>query len=120
MPYTPGSGTAWRNTVSNTRNLASTAFPDGVTREAWDLNFAWVAGTNGSTGTYTNDATGCRDFTTGPSGRFGITYSGVRGLPSCPSPEGRMPNFNTVVVTLSNGQTLTGTYASDNGEACGG
>lgn len=119
MRYTPGSGTAWRNTVSNTQNLAGTEFPDGVTRDAWDLNFLWTAGTNGSNGTYTNDATGCRDFTTGPSGRFAITYTDVKAPRTCPSPEGRMPNFVKVTATLSNGQELTFTGVSDGGSNCG-
>ena len=67
MPYTPGSGTAWRNTVSNTQNLAGTEFPDGVTRDAWDLNFLWSAGTNGSTPVRTR--TTPRGAGTSPLGR---------------------------------------------------
>lgn len=120
MRYTPGGGTAWRNTVSNTGKEIDTEFPDGQTRKAWDLNFLWSAGTNGSNGTYTEkDDAGCRDFTTGPSGRFRIDYSGVTAPRTCPSPEGKMPNFVYVTATLSNGQELKFTGVSDGGSNCG-
>lgn len=118
MPYTSGTGTAWRNTVSNTANLVNQTYPDGVTRQSWDLNCSWTTGTNNTSGTYTTDAQGCRDFTTGPSGRFDVTYSGVVAPSSCPTPSATIPNFNTIVVTLSNGETLTATSASDGGSTC--
>ncbi|MDO5618760.1 hypothetical protein [Kocuria sp.] len=118
MPYTPGAGTAWRNTVSNTQNLTNQVYPDGVTRQSWDLNFSWTAGTNGSSGTYTTDTDGCRDFTTGPSGRFAVTYSGVVPPRTCPTATAVVPNFAVVVVTLSDGQTLRYTSSSDGGSAC--
>lgn len=118
MTYTPGANTAWRDTVSNTSNLADQVYPDGTTRPSWDLNFSWTAGTNNSSGTYTTDADGCRDFTTGPSGRFGVSYSNVVAPSSCPTAAATIPNFNTIEVTLSNGQTLTGTAASDGGSTC--
>lgn len=77
MPYTPGSA-GWSKTVSNTGNLVSKTYGDGVSRQSWDLNQSWTAGTGA--GTYTPTTTGCQNFTTGPSGRFAITYSNVPAI----------------------------------------
>lgn len=121
MPYTPGPGTAWRSTVANTDRFISKVFPDGVTRPAFDLRFDWTAGRNNSTGTMTQDAGGCFDFKTGPSGRFEVIYTGVVAPSSCPGANAgkyTIKNFNIVTVTLSDGTILTATFADDGGATC--
>ncbi len=116
MPWTPKSP-GWKTTVSTTANLRDVVYPDGVSRPSWDLNMHFDGG-SGANGTYTPGPDGCVDGTTGPSGRFAITYSGVTKLAACPSPQGILPNFWTVNVVLSNGQVLTTTVAQRGDENC--
>lgn len=116
MPYTTGSR-GWRGSLANTVNNTSVMFPDGTSYPAWDLNFLWN-GSNGANGTYSSGTDGCTNFVSGPSGRFGVTYTGVTPLARCPSPDGTIPNFNTIEVTLSNGQVLNTSITNNGGSTC--
>ena len=84
--WTPTAGSGFAPTVTNTANLVNKVYPDGTTQRSWDLNMRWDASRDANiVDNYTTTATGCRDFTTGPSSRFRITYTGVVGPTSTPS-----------------------------------
>ena len=107
-PWTPTAGSGFRSTVTNTANLQAKVYPDGVTRQSWDLNMTWSSTI--APGTYTTSGT-CQDFTTGPYGRFTDTYTGVTAMTTADKNAGKMVVNAYVIVTvkLSNGQTLTTT-----------
>lgn len=111
VSFTPTAGSGFAGIVTNTARLRETQFPSGETLRAWDINLTWSSAV--SPGTYTDQPSGCRNFTTGPSGRFPVTYSGVVGLTSAtPDESKRIRTFVRVTVTLSNGTVLSRDIAS--------
>lgn len=113
MTYTAAS-TGWTGQVTSLGNLVSQTYSAG-TFQMWNLHFDWKAGSGA--GSYTN-VSGCSNFTTGPSGRFPITYTGVTSAPTCSDPDVVVNNFVDITVTLSNGQTLTGRSPSNGNTQC--
>ena len=105
MAWSPTAGSGWVPRVTNTRNGVSTTYPEGQVRPSWDLNFSWRA--SRGPGSYTVLPGGCRQFTTGPSGRFPVNYSNVV---SEPQDDNRFADdYLIITVRLSNGETLTKT-----------
>lgn len=108
-PFQPPSGSGWAAQVTNTANLFGITHPSGDSLRSWDINMSWRP-----TGSeeYNTDASGCRSFSTGPSGRFAVTYSDVTALGSATPEQKRIRTFVRVIVKLSNDQTLSRDIAS--------
>lgn len=103
MTYSYGSA-GWQPVTSTSRNTTITHTSGPLA--SWNLHFEWRAGSGA--GSYTAVAgTTCQNFTTGPSGRFITTYTGVPALSTCGTAEGGLSYVQNIVITLSNGQTLT-------------
>lgn len=109
--WSPTSGSGFSSTVTNTANNRATVYPDGVSTPSWDVNMTWSAA-NDRVGIYSTSANGCRAFTTGPSSRFSVSYSGVIALNTADVSAGKksIRSFSVVTATLSDGQTLRRTY----------
>ncbi len=70
----------------------------------------WDPSTGANTdGHYSTSSTSsdCRNFTTGPSGRFPIVYSGAVPPASSNNVNSTYKGETLITITLSNGQTLT-------------
>lgn len=109
-PWTPAAGSGFSPVVTSTTSGSSQTYPDGVARPSWDVNFAWNSST--APGTYGAGAGGCRNFTTGPSGRLVVTYSGVAALSTSDEAAGKkvIATYVTVIATLSDGTVLRRVY----------
>lgn len=109
--WSPTSGSGFSSTVTNTANNLAKTYPDGSSITSWDINMAWSSSRD-RVGSYTAQSSGCRSFTTGPSGRFAVTYSGVIALNNSDVAAGRksIRSYTTVTATLSSGQILTRVY----------
>lgn len=55
---------------------------------------------------YTPTTSGCQNFTTGPSGKFAVTYTGVAGPTSLGNTSQYVRGEVLIVVTLSDGRVL--------------
>lgn len=97
-------------TVTSTTSNSSQTYPDGTVHPSWDAIMTWDA--NRDAGTYTTNANGCQNFTTGESGKFIVTYAGVPALTTSDENAGKkaIPTYVTVTATLSNGQVLERSY----------
>lgn len=107
--WTPESS-GFEPTVTSATSNSSQTYPDGTVHPSWDATMTWDA--SRGPGTYTTNANGCQDFSTGESGSFVITYSGVAALSTADVDAGKktIPTYVTVTATLSNGQVLTRSY----------
>lgn len=105
---TPTAGSGFVPTVQSTQNLVNHTYPSGATEQSWNLIMTWEASRDSNISSrYTASSTsGCRNFTTGPSGRFPIIYSNVVAPDSVNSPTSTYRGETLITVTLSNGQTL--------------
>lgn len=92
-------GTGWSSTLKNTQNNVATTFSDGVTRNAWDITMT----TSPGAGTYTTDARGCRNYTSGYSGDFAVNYTGIPRETAGTT----TAIFSVVTITLSDGQVVS-------------
>lgn len=78
VSWSPTAGSGFATTVTNTANLSPRVYPDGQQRESWDINMRWDPSRDSNVASrYTAGSTGCQNFTTGPSGRFAVNYTGV-------------------------------------------
>lgn len=75
----PHGGSGFSGYVTNTGNNQSTVYPTGETYPSWDINMTWSA-TKDTLNLYSPQETGCRTFTTGPSGKFRVDYEGRPAL----------------------------------------
>ncbi|MDO4916890.1 MAG: hypothetical protein Q3974_04660 [Rothia sp. (in: high G+C Gram-positive bacteria)] len=105
MPWSPTAGSGFNPRVSSTVNLTDYLYRDGSTLPSWDLNMSWSSSIN-TLNSYSTGNSGCQNFTTGPSGRFAINYSGVVGVPAGDSRQ-TIKSEVLVKVTLSDGQVLS-------------
>lgn len=109
--WTPTAGSGFDNVVTNTGNNLTMTYPNGENLPSWDVNMTWSAARD-TVGTYTTDGTGCSDFTTGPSAKFRVDYTGVPALSDADVRAGkeRVASYSDVTVTLSTGETLRKQY----------
>ena len=111
LTWAPTAGSGFSKTVTNTKNNFSLTYPNGESVPSWDLNMSWTP--NANTGkAYTPTPEGCRNFDSGPSGRFRVDYTGVRALTLQDVRDGKktIRSYSEVVVTLSDGTVLKETY----------
>lgn len=104
--WTPTAGSGFSGTVTNTANNSAQVYPNGTSYPSWDINMSWSS--SKAPGTYTANGS-CSNFTTGPSGKFGVTYTGVVGPTTAGAATSVVNSFVIVTATLSNGQILTAT-----------
>ncbi|MEX3611008.1 hypothetical protein VVR12_08165 [Rothia sp. LK2588] len=105
MPWTPTAGSGFSSTASSTSNLVSHTYGNGATAQSWDLNMTWSAAAD-RLKQYTPTTSGCQNFTTGPSGKFAVTYTGVAGPTSLGNTSQYVRGEVLIVVTLSDGRVL--------------
>lgn len=105
MPWTPTAGSGFASTVSSTSNLVDHTFSDGYTGPSWDLRMTWTAGAN-RLNSYTSTTIGCQTFDSGPSGRFEVVYSGVKGIPALTDSNAYVRADSHITIRLSNGTVL--------------
>ena len=102
MTYSYGSA-GWQPVTSTSRST-NIAHLNG-TPASWNLHFEWRAGSGAGSYSLVTGTT-CRNFTTGPSGRFITNYSNVVAPPWCGVAQGGLSYGQDVTVTLSDGTTL--------------
>lgn len=102
----PGSGYDPFVKAQNTAEFVD--WLDGVRTRSWTLWYSWSAQRNRLPNLYTDQADGCRRFTTRPSGTFNVTYRNM--VRARQEDVGRQMVYTTA--WLSNGQTLTRTSTS--------
>ncbi|WP_423447051.1 hypothetical protein AABM36_02025 [Kocuria sp. KSNUG] len=109
--WTPTAGSGFDNVVTNTGNNLTKTYPNGENLPSWDVNMTWSAARD-TVGTYTTDGAGCRDFTTGPSAKFRVNYTGVPALSDADVRAGkeRVASYSDITVTLSTGEKLRKQY----------
>lgn len=95
-----GPGANWSPTVKSTQNNVDPSFSDGSTVKAWDVTLSTKAGA----GTSTTTSARCTNYTTGPSGRFGMTYTNA---PHAVYGTYSVAANALIAVKLSNGTILT-------------
>ncbi|WP_462416995.1 hypothetical protein [Kytococcus sp. Marseille-QA3725] len=108
-----GPGAGWSDSVQNSYAGDSIAFPDGTSREAWDLTFSWDDAVAGS-GTYTDQAGPCQNFTSSDLGQFAVNYPQLAGMAA--GSGNCVDYFTNVTAELSDGTTIT--YQSPVGTVC--
>lgn len=105
MPWTPTAGSGFSSTASSTANLVNHTYSNGQTAQSWDLNMNWTAAQD-TLKQYSTSGS-CQNFTTGPSSKFIVNYTGVTGITSLNDPNRAILSDVTIKVTLSDGQVLT-------------
>ncbi len=105
--WKPTAGSGFSNYVINTGNNQLTVYPTGETYPSWDINMTWSA-TKDTLNLYSPQETGCRTFTTGPSDKFRVDYSGVPALSTADVDRGKktIHTFVEVTARLSDGNAL--------------
>lgn len=101
----PTSGSGFDPLVSASNG--NTVNFNGTTATAWNLTYNWSASRNKLSNTYVNNGT-CRNFTTGPSGRYNITYKNMTG--NTDSAVRYVQLAGTVTATLSNGNVISKSF----------
>lgn len=94
-------------TLSNPPDGIPTQWSDGSVSPGWKLEYQWSARRNRLQNRYTGAPGGCRNFSTGWSGQYNVTYQGMTQVPF----EGGTPRAPfaraEVRATLSDGRVLT-------------
>lgn len=110
VTWTPTAGSGFSPIVTSTSRSTSVTYPDGTARPSWDANMSWNAST--APGTYSAAASGCQNFTTGPSSRLTVNYRNVSALSTADVNNGKKgtQTYVKVTATLSDGTTLSRDY----------
>ncbi|RUQ20256.1 hypothetical protein [Kocuria sp. HSID16901] len=95
--------------LSNPRDGVPVRFSDGNVTRAWKMRYTWNAWRN-RLPVYSPGQGGCKNFSTGWSGHFNVTY---RDLPRTYRYQGSAPLARAeITATLSNGQKVYGSVSS--------
>ena len=110
--WSPTSGSGFRSRVTNTVNNTTVEHPNAGPLPSWDVNMFWSAAQDTGNRYKVDSQTGCRNFDSGPSGRFRVDYTGVVALTTADVRNGkkRIRSFAEVTATLNTGQKLTKSY----------